>query len=428
MQFHSNQKLHHYRIIDKVGAGGMGKVYRAVHESLDRVVALKILSPIDRNNDFLTQFFNEAKIQARLQHPNIATLYDFFEFDGLYCIAMEYIGGLGLDELICESDGIPIGQTLPIFKSVVSAIEYIHENGIQHRDIKPANIRIEQNGEVKLLDFGIAQSTVRRSGSKSDRIIGTLQYMAPELLSGKPSNQRADIWALGVLLYEMLTGRLPFAGETISDYMDGLMNATRLKEAFRHAPLTENVKTIIYRCLQKSPAQRYQTVTALKRDLEQLHYSDSQIVPKPLIEKNNTGSAFSLSKIRLVAGAGAGLFLLIMMLFAFTITSHKDGVPTNNSGRLSVLKSSADSTLQKNAINKAAYRISITGNYPIAEVYCGSKKIGFTPFEGEANIGSRVIVTLRHPDYITQTVEFTVDPIDRRNEIPITLVSSRSAQ
>jgi serine/threonine-protein kinase len=406
MRFTSNQKILHYRIIDFIGAGGMGEVYRAVHESIDRIVALKVLNPVNRSDDFVAHFFNEAKIQARLQHANVATLYDFFEFDGLLCMAMEFIGGRGLDDIIVEFGGLSMEEALPIFKDIVSAIGYIHQNGILHRDLKPGNIRIDQQGMVKLLDFGIAQDSVRDNSSNPRRILGTLQYMAPEQLSGKGSDHRTDIWSLGVLFYEMLTGQLPFGKETVIEYLDEVNNRKSTKEIFRRAPLSEDVKALIYRCLERKPTQRYLSIRALEQDLERLQFDQPQYhEPDPAKasvyeETEIPPSTFRIFPDRKKIILGLAAFCIAIVVSAIVYMNQSNHVDRKNN---------------------IPFRISITGNYPVVEVYQGGEKIDDTPFEGTAPAGTRIQYTLKHPEYREETVDFVVDPIERRNDIYVQL-------
>jgi serine/threonine protein kinase len=186
-----------YRILDRVGAGGMGEVYRAVHPKLGRNVAVKVLSNVSRRDDFGAQFLNEARIQAGLHHPNIATLYDFLECSGQACIVMEYVDGLTLAERISKAGPIPQAEALRIFRDVVAAVRYIHSHGIIHRDIKPHNIKISSAGEVKLLDFGIAKAETTPRFTAAGKVIGTFEYLSPERLRGCAADVRSDIWAQG---------------------------------------------------------------------------------------------------------------------------------------------------------------------------------------------------------------------------------------
>src|ERR671916_172806 len=220
--FDTNQTVGEYRVVDFLGAGGMGEVYRAMHSKIGRVAAVKVLTAqATQTAGFVQRFFNEARIQASLQHPNVATLYDFCEVQGQPCIIMEYVDGQTVSERIAAYRApLPLSETVHVFEKVCEAIDYIHRHGVIHRDIKANNIKISSTGQVKLLDFGIAKGQDSRQLTQAGSVIGTLQYLAPELIRGGTADASGDIWALGVLLYEMVTGRMPFDAATVGDLCD----------------------------------------------------------------------------------------------------------------------------------------------------------------------------------------------------------------
>jgi len=183
-------------------------------------------------------------ISSPFWFSNIVLLYDFFEYAGMPCIAMEYVPGRGLDELINENIGLPLSDAVFIFKSIVNAISYIHSNGVLHRDIKPGNIRIGQDGSIKLLDFGIAKDIGGNRLTQAGCFVGTLQYLAPEQLSGNSGDQQSDIWSLGVLFYEMLTGKLPFKENSLTGFLDDIQNNNFSKSNKRLSNVPEDAKNI----------------------------------------------------------------------------------------------------------------------------------------------------------------------------------------
>src|SRR5438309_2590166 len=223
-------KLGRYEIRSKIGAGGMGEVYLARDTQLDRLVAVKILpAQIARDQQRLHRFLQEARAAAALSHPNIAHIYEIGEADGGYFIAMEYVEGVPLEQKI-GGRPLAIGESLDIAMQIADALDEAHGKGITHRDIKSSNIMITPRGRVKVLDFGLAKvvpaaatpeqisdsEVATRVKTSPGVVMGTVNYMSPEQASGKEVDTRTDIWSLGVVLYEMVTGRLPFVGATPS--------------------------------------------------------------------------------------------------------------------------------------------------------------------------------------------------------------------
>jgi len=221
-------KLGPYEIVEPLGAGGMGEVYRGRDPRLGREVALKVLpEAFARDAERMVRFEREAKVLASLNHPNIASTYDLEESNGTRAIVMELVEGSTLAERI-KRERIPLEEALPIAKQICEGLEYAHERGVIHRDLKPANVKIAGDGAVKLLDFGLAKAlesdaaagdissspTISRLATQAGVILGTAAYMSPEQAKGKLVDRRTDIWAFGCVLYEMLTGKQVFDGET----------------------------------------------------------------------------------------------------------------------------------------------------------------------------------------------------------------------
>lgn len=270
-----NQNIAHYCIAQKLGAGGMGVVYRARDERLQRDVALKLL-PADAIADESARLrlLNEARSASALNHPHICTIYEVGEAGGQVYIAMEHVEGSLLSALI-PTDGLPTETVIRYGSQIADALAHAHERGIVHRDLKSSNLMVRPEGRVKILDFGLAarlqeEQTVDATRSKlsfaeQGVVVGTLHYMAPEILRGEPASARSDIWALGVVLYEMAAGELPFQGQTGFE-----VNAAILREepGFLSAQVPEGLQSIVLRCLAKDPAQRYQTAGQILAALE----------------------------------------------------------------------------------------------------------------------------------------------------------------
>jgi len=267
----------HYVVLEQAGAGAMGVVYRARDERLQREVALKIPAEGAVVSDELREkWLAEARAASALNHPNICTIYEVGEYEDQPYIAMEYLRGRSLNESIPD-DGLPTETVLEYGAQIASALDYAHAHGVLHRDLKSANVRQCGSGQVKVLDFGLAavakdapssEATQSSATPTTSGAPGTLAYLAPEVLGGTPADARADIWALGVLLYEMASRTYPFPGRTIYELCSAI-----LREAPRPLPthVPPGLRAIILRCLAKQPEQRYQRASEVKAALEALH-------------------------------------------------------------------------------------------------------------------------------------------------------------
>ncbi|NBC28261.1 MAG: protein kinase [Bacteroidetes bacterium] len=265
------RKIKNYQIEELLGEGGMGVVYRARDLNLNRMVALKMLHPeMLHQPDLLKRFKNEAHVTARLTHPNIATLYNFFSEGDLHCLVMEYVAGKTVDDIIKLHKRIPAEECIRILMQLMEGLEEAHLNEILHRDIKPGNIMINQSGYVKLMDFGVARFENSARITRMNRVIGTLEYMAPELLTGGTPTIQADLYSVGVVAYEMYTGTLPFdAGH------DGKLTELILKGTFSYPNQSSGIgfyqhkklERIITKLMHKKTSKRYLSSKAVLDDL-----------------------------------------------------------------------------------------------------------------------------------------------------------------
>jgi Tol biopolymer transport system component len=273
--------LGHYRIVDKIGEGGMGEVYRACDERLDRDVAIKVLpEAVAQDSDRLARFEREAKLLASLSHQNIATLYGLEEHEGRRFLVMELAEGETLAERL-KKGPIPVDDALPVALQIAEGLEAAHEVGIIHRDLKPANVMVSPEGRVKVLDFGLAKAwqpegsdvdithspTLTGQMTAAGILLGTAAYMSPEQARGKPVDRRADVWSFGVLLWEMLTGRSLFAGETVTDVIAAVVTKdVDLDVLPAHTPRT--IRRLLSRCLRRDPLTRLPDIGSARLELQ----------------------------------------------------------------------------------------------------------------------------------------------------------------
>jgi eukaryotic-like serine/threonine-protein kinase len=274
------EALGRYKIVKEVGRGAMGVVYLGKDPTIQRFVAIKTmrldeLDNMDEVKQFRERFFREAESTGRLSHPNIVTLYDAGEQEGLAFIAMEYLEGMTLNHYCQKTALLPAKQALQIIGIVADALDYAHSQGVVHRDIKPANIMIMKNRIVKVMDFGIAK-LASSSKTQASMILGTPRYMSPEQAIGKSVDGRSDVFSLGIVLFELLTGEKPFDAENMPALVMRLMKAPHPPLNKYRRDLPTRVQAILDRALQKETANRYRHAADMAQDLREL----AQVMPK----------------------------------------------------------------------------------------------------------------------------------------------------
>lgn len=250
-----------YRILEKLGEGGMGVVYKAVDTALDRMVAIKVLSSeFSRNPELVERFRAEARAQANLNHTNLATLYTFLVQDGNASMVMEFVDGETFEQMVSRRGQMSAQDAVPLFRQVLLGIGYAHRAGIIHRDIKPSNLMLNRSGIVKVMDFGIAKVIGARGLTRTGTLMGTRSYMSPEQVMDNPLDTRSDIYSLGVTLYQMLTAHVPFEGDSDFQIMSDHVN-TPPPLLTRFCPsVPKGVENAVLKALEKYPEQRFQTV------------------------------------------------------------------------------------------------------------------------------------------------------------------------
>lgn len=445
-----------YRIVGFLGAGGMGSVYQGIHTKIDRPAAIKVLSNPDDGSTFKERFFNEARVQSSLHHPNIATLFDFQESpdrNELY-IVMEFVDGETLDALI-DRRYFAVEDALLTFRSICEAVKFIHENNIVHRDIKPQNIKISSRGTVKMLDFGIAKDAVSNGLTRVGGIVGTPNYLAPEQLIGHPASRLTDIWALGVLFYEMLTSSTPFPGSTLAELHGQITNGRYEPTQKLNSAVSAEVAKIVERCMCVDTGQRYQTVDAILHDtnaaLRKRQHPSAGDVPANVtgIRRLVSGAGFADaagarseatgSGLVKMALAGSAAMVVLAMVVVFGIWAMSGPSPAaagsaaaspspmtlpdrgrnTNARQGQIAAQSSQRGGDSDARPKA--RIEVTeGN---AEVYRDGRFLGTTPVEIEGDENETVNLTLKRAGYqdFAETIEITT----RRKVFTFTLRKSR---
>jgi tRNA A-37 threonylcarbamoyl transferase component Bud32 len=284
-----------------IGQGGMGAVYKARHQKLDRPVAVKVLhSTLSDNASFAERFAREARTLAKLDHPNVVSVYDFGHRDGLYYLIMELVDGVNLRQTI-EAGGVDPQEALAMVPPICEALQYAHDQGVVHRDIKPENILVDRKGSIKIADFGLAKLVGGESGrrlTQTRQIMGTPNYMAPEQIeSPEKVDHRADIFALGVVFYELLTGELPVG---------------RFPPPSRKVHVDVRLDNVVLRTLEKEPSLRYQRARELQSDVELLSTGD------PLAEPTDESSPLQKRRREYEFRSTATVFGLPLVHIAFS--------------------------------------------------------------------------------------------------------------
>lgn len=302
------EQIHNYKITAHLGQGGMGNVYRATDTMLGREVALKMLHPqLTMQPQFLERFKKEARVLAQLLHPNIAVIYNFIEQGGNHFMVMEYVEGTNLDDLLKRHKSLPAEFIVPVFVQALEGLQHAHRKNIFHRDIKPSNIMLTPDGVVKLMDFGIAKVAGEQKMTQVNKIVGTVEFMAPELIQGRDASNASDIYAAGVTMYEMLSGKLPFESDTDFNLMQAILKERVKSPEKLNASIPKALGDIIMKALEKNPASRYEDARAFQRALmnafPQYRDVNLEILNKPAAMYAGAAGATRLSDDLLTAEA-----------------------------------------------------------------------------------------------------------------------------
>ncbi|NOR22597.1 MAG: protein kinase [Candidatus Aminicenantes bacterium] len=319
-----------YQIIEVLGKGGMGKVYRAIDKKLNEEVALKLVKPeIASDKKTLERFSNELKIARKIAHKNVGRMYELMEEKGTHFITMEYVPGEDLKSFIKRAGPLSAGKTTFIAKQVCEGLAEAHELGVVHRDLKPQNIMIDKEGNSRIMDFGIARSLKAKGITAEGVIIGTPEYMSPEQVDAKETDQRSDIYSLGVILYEMVTGRAPFEGDTPLSVAVKQKTETPEDPRKLNSQIPEDLSNVILRCMEKDKEKRYQSAGELQTELDKIEKgipTTERIVPKrkPITSREITVQ-FNLKKLFIPALAVVALVIVAVIIWQ--LLPKKEAIP-----------------------------------------------------------------------------------------------------
>ena len=316
------ETLGRYQIQDEIGRGGCGIVYRALDPGIGRTVAIKtIQAAVSADADLRERFRREARSAGNLSHPSIVTLFEFDDSDGVMFIAMEFVDGPTLAEKMAGGERLPLDFVLGVVRSAADALDYAHANNIVHRDVKPANFMINPAGQLKMTDFGIAKMKGNEiSLTNTGMIIGTAQYMSPEQIAAKPATGRSDQFSLAVIVYEMLTGKKPFQGDSWASVMHEIMSSDPPPVAQHRQDLGESVTTVLRKAMAKDPAGRYPTCKEFADEVSNavmgitLHRTSSQSLsaamkkplPSPRAEELPATEVMATGQTAVAAAPGRG--------------------------------------------------------------------------------------------------------------------------
>jgi serine/threonine-protein kinase len=406
-----------YEVEELVGHGGMSSVYKAQDTLLERHVALKILhEQYTADDDFVERFKREARSVAQLQHPNIVTVIDRGEEDGCQYIVFEYIDGENLKERVVREGRLDVREALEIAVEVAHGLAFAHEQGLIHRDVKPQNILLNGDGRAKVTDFGIARSLDVDGMTQTGTVLGTSNYIAPEQASGQRVDAHSDVYALGAVLYELLAGEVPFAGESFVAVAMKHMHepAPNLLDVRGDVPL--RVAAAVDRALEKDPEQRFPTMDAFAAELEAClaeldEPDDDATIVIPSARRAAPKRRKQVSRWPIVIGLLALLAIaaIVIGLFAIRGSGNNSAAPPPASKRISVKGVTSYDPFGDNKEEHSAAAVNITDGNPAS--YWSTERYDTAPSLGKPGVGvvldAGALVDLAHLVVVTDTPGFT---------------------
>lgn len=408
----TGQTFAHYRLLERIGAGGMGEVFVGFDTRVQKRVAIKFLTAPSQRRDLFERFQNEARLHARLFHPNVARLFGFVADARPPYLVMELIEGPTLKEWMKQARTVGWHERLRVFAAIADGVGYLHANGIVHRDLKPGNVRLTRDGRPKLLDFGIAKDAQTPNLTMAGNVVGTLQFLAPEQLEGAPADARSDVWALGILLYELLTGRLPFASDNISDLMTQVRKCRFPPATSIDTSLPPALDRLVQSCLRPDPDDRPQDGAALAAAVRALGAGgQSSMAPG---EKRSLPP--DVAKGRAVA-PGPANHSHRRPRRGWMVLAGAGGLVVAGIGVLAVVSESEIAPLASTTCDQAGsadslFPVNIQGNGGTFEVWANGTKCGSAGAEGvwfQAVAGTKLSYECRTPPHgVVSRHEITV--------------------
>ncbi len=396
-----NTVIGEYHITELIGEGGMGRVYRAMHTRLNRLAAVKVLTAASGDIVFLERFMNEAQIQSQMRDPGIAILYDFTQYGGIPVIIMEYVDGQTIQQITESTGAWPVERALPVLKALARTLGYVHSQGIVHRDFKSANIKVTPSGEVKLMDFGIATSLTAHRLTAAGFVIGSFQSLAPEQTRGEPVTPASDIWAFGVLTYEMLTASLPFVGSDAAELFSKISRASFTAPTVLKPGLPFLFEQVIRDCLRRDPKDRYKSMDELASDLARI--SDPRSASGSWL-----ASVSSRYKRRRLLLAGAVLGLCALAFIGYSLV-HREIIDTGNTTTKSGDGTGGTGPTSSTPPDPANMQTVTVDTFEgSAQVWENGVKIGDTPYEFHVPFGASVSAVLKRRGYVDLPIDFDV--------------------
>ena len=397
-----------YEVIEKLGMGGMGNVYRVLDKKINEEIALKLLRPeIASDERTITRFKNELKFARKIIHKNVCRMYDISEADGIQYITMEYVPGEDLKKMIKKIGHLPSGKAVYIARQVCEGLAEAHKLGVIHRDLKPQNIMIDKEGKARIMDFGIARSLEAEGVTMSGVIVGTPHYMSPEQVEAKEVDQRSDIYALGIIFFEMLTGSVPFDGNTFIDIAIKHKNTPSPDPRRFNPQLPEKLSRVILKCMEKNKSKRYQTVEELLIKLNDIQKN------LPITERVLPEIKFEIRKRRMYRLLKDFTLVSLIIVAGYVFYTR---ILQNQISKIGKEKEEpkppaiAEKTTQKG-------RVEISSIPEGAEVYINDKLEGVTPFKHELSPAAYQIKIKKYPEYeeITDIIDIRAGESNSKN-------------